>query len=166
MTLVYLHVCFCVFLLKLSPIIKHCNLEKWHRKSHVLFFFSPWGSLGLGRQVHTLENCTPTEIHQRFCHQCADISNYTPTQTTCMCKISWDPPLWHDSKSYIDKLSSGYRWTENFVLTADFRRTETVWLAHPLLFLQCTRSVTKSRVIWVFSVPISVGFLTQLHLTN
>ena len=40
-----------------------------------------------------------------------------------------------------------YRRTENFVLTADFRRTETVWLAHPLLFLQCTRSVTKSRVI-------------------
>ena len=41
-----------------------------------LLLFSPWGSLGLGRELH--ENYTPTQIHQRFCHHYADISCIGP----------------------------------------------------------------------------------------
>ena len=40
-----------------------------------LLFFSPWGSLELGREVHTLGNY---QIHQRFCHHYADISCIGP----------------------------------------------------------------------------------------
>jgi hypothetical protein len=36
-----------------------------------LLLFSPWGSLGLGRELH--ENYTPTQIHQRFCHHYASM---------------------------------------------------------------------------------------------
>ena len=71
---VHLHVCCCVYLLKLSPIIKHRKLGKNAQKSHVFFcFFLSLGILGLARQVHTFENYAPSWIHQRFCHRCSVI---------------------------------------------------------------------------------------------
>ena len=52
-----------------------------------LLFFSPWGSLGLGRELHTFQNYTPTQIeNQRFSSLCRYLL-YGQNA-----KISWTPP--------------------------------------------------------------------------
>jgi hypothetical protein len=63
--------CVC-FPTEMSPIIKHDNLEKCTGNLMFSSVISPWGSLGLGRELHEFH--TPTQIHQRFCHHYADIS--------------------------------------------------------------------------------------------
>jgi hypothetical protein len=48
-----------------------------------LWLFGTWQTCTYFGKLYTNSNSSA------FCHQCADISNYTPTQTTCVCKISF-----------------------------------------------------------------------------
>jgi len=114
-----------------------------------LLFFSPWGSLGLGRELHTFQNYILTQIeNQRFSSLCRYLL-YGQNA-----KISRTPPALTCIPSASEELE-----------TLCWLKTElkpSSWLT--LLLLQCTSSAIKSCAIWVFSVPMPFGFLVQTNL--